>query len=37
MLVDNPHPEHAEDLPLPWLVAVVAWAWLFALLLWIAA
>jgi hypothetical protein len=37
MLVDNPQPERAEHVPLPWLVLLVAWAWLFALVLFIAA
>jgi hypothetical protein len=38
MVVDNPHNERpAENLPLPWLLVVVAWAWLFALALYLTA
>lgn len=37
MVVDNPQPEQAAELPLPWLLVVVAWAWLAALALLITA
>jgi len=33
---DNPHPERAEDLPLPWLLVLVAWAWLLAVVLFLS-
>ena len=36
MFLDNPQHERAEDLPLPWLLVAVAWAWLLALALFIA-
>jgi hypothetical protein len=38
MLVDHPQAERAaaDDLPLPWLLVAVAWAWLLALALFIA-
>jgi hypothetical protein len=37
MLVDNPQHEQADGLPLPWLIVVVAWVWLLALGLFLAA
>lgn len=37
MVVDDPHDERPEDLPLPWLLVVVGWAWLFALALYVTA
>ena len=37
MLVDHPRDERADGVPLPWLLLVVAWAWLLALALVLAA
>jgi len=37
MLVDHPQDERNDDLPLPWLLVVVAWVWLLALALFILA
>ena len=37
MLVDHPQAERADSVPLPWLLVVVAWAWLLALALFLAA
>jgi hypothetical protein len=37
MLLDNPQQERAEHVPLPWLLVLVAWAWLLALVLFVAA
>jgi len=33
---NSPHTERAEDLPLPWLLVVVAWAWLLAVVLFLS-
>jgi len=35
MLADHPQGERNDRLPLPWLLVVVAWAWLLALALFI--
>jgi hypothetical protein len=37
MIADPPRQDHSEELPLPWLLVVVAWAWLIALVLFITA
>jgi hypothetical protein len=37
MLVDHPRDQRADGVPLPWLLVVVAWAWLLALALFFAA
>jgi hypothetical protein len=37
MTLDDPQPERAAKLPLPWLLVVVAWAWLAALALLVTA
>lgn len=37
MLADHPRDERSDHLPLPWLLVVVAWAWLLALALFVLA
>lgn len=38
MVVDHPqHERGAGDLPLPWLLVIVAWLWLLALALYVTA
>jgi hypothetical protein len=37
MILDESQPERAAELPLPWLLVVVAWAWLAALALLVTA
>ena len=37
MVVDNPQSEPAADLPLPWLLVLVAWVWLVAVVLFVSA
>jgi hypothetical protein len=33
MVVDDPRHERSDDVPLPWLLVLVAWVWLLALVL----
>jgi|307.fasta_scaffold08467_2 hypothetical protein len=37
MLADHPREERSDGVPLRWLLLVVAWVWLLALALFIAA
>jgi len=37
MYADHPRDERSDHVPLPWLLVLVAWAWLLALALYFTA